>query len=475
MITAKIFPQDLNPVYNPIITVVDSDNKNQTDFKFVFDVYSGCGTTQRVGRFKIPANPEGYGVFDAHRALESYVSADVLPGHTGYVVSPNSFDKFNIQIGEEFQYVWNFTDNFFSGGSVGFTGTTPHYKSVGDKILITQNPTGATNQAYDGVHIVTGIVDAYGLITDQTFGVPTPAEAGTIIYSDYRKTIFTGLTGTSCYYITNGALSNESFRNYNYHEFNIDRTDQGRFLTNVPDNYRFDLNSQAYVNAFATGATSFSRLIIKTDTGGTYKINLTSSNYLTLGVGPYNLNNSSLSFGSQPVLTTSNKRYSAYTENSSSGITSEVLVFDLYEKCTPYTQYQLAFMDRLGSFMSFNFDLASTQTINIERKEYKQLTGSYNPSTNSWGYNSYDRGRTIMNVGETTQYSLTSNWVTESEAEYLKELFTSPEAYHIDSNGIWIPIVIKDSSYTVKQRVKDKIFNITLQFEYAQRENIQRG
>lgn len=476
-ITKLIFPQTLNPAYNPIITVVDSTNKNQTDFMFIFDVFSGCSTTNRIGRFKLPANIDGYGVFDAHRALETQVSSDIFTNLFGSSQAVNSFDKFNIQIGEEFQYVWNFSDNFFySGNLVGFTGSTPHYKSEGDQILITQNPTGATNQGYDGVHTILYVLDSYRFVTDAQFGVSTPPEAGTIIYSDYRKTQFTGLTATSCSYITNSSINHQEFRNYDYHEFNIDSTDQGRFLTNAPSNYRFDLNSRAYVNAFQTGTTSFGRCVIKTDTGGTYKFNLSSNNYLSIGVGPYNLNNTTLSFGSQPILTSVNKRYSAYTENATtSGRTSEVLVFDLYEKCSIYDQYQLVFMDRLGSFISFNFDLASTQSIDIERKEYKQITGNYNPTTNTWGYNSYDRGRTILGVTETQKYSVVSNWVTESEGNYLKELFTSPEIYHIDSNGNWLPIIVKDTSYVIKQRVKDKIFNITLQFEYAQRDEIQRG
>jgi hypothetical protein len=474
-ITKLIFPQDLNPAYNPIITVVDSTNKNQTDFNFIFDVYSGCSTTNRIGRFQMPANVDGYGVFDAHRSLETKVSADIYPNLTGSVQANASFNKFNIQIGEEFQYTWNFTDNFFYSGLVGFTGTTPHYKSVGDSILVTQNPTGATNPGYDGVQTVAYVLDAYRLVINEPFGASTGAEAGTIIYSDYRKTQFTGLTATTCLYVTNAALGHQEFRNYDYHQFNINTTDQGRFLTNVPSNYRFALNSRACINAFATGSTAFGRLVIKTDTGGEYKINLTSSNYLTIGMGPYNLNNATLSSGSQPVLTSANKRYSAYTETSASAITSEVLVFDLYEKCTPYDQYQLIFLDRLGSFVSFNFDLASTKTINIDRKEFKKLTGDYYPTSNTWGYNSYDRGRTVMGVTETQQYTVNSNWVTESEAEYLKELFTSPEVYYIDSSGYWIPVIISDTSYTVKQRVKDKIFNITLQFQLAQRDEVQRG
>lgn len=486
-ITNLITPQTLSPAYNPIITVVDSTNKNQDGFLFVFDVYSGCSAVSglKIGTYKLPANLDGYGVFDCHRALETLVSADVYPELTGFTTSSNSFNKFHIQIGEEFNFTWNFYDNFQAGavlgtgttypGNVGFTSTTANYFEVGDRVLITQNSTGATNSEYDGVHTVLEIGSGY-IIIDVGFGASTPAEAGTVVYSDNRKTTFTGLTSTTCTYITNSAIPHEEFRNYDFNDFNIDSTDQGRFLTNVPDNYPFHITSRAYVNAFQTATTATARMVIITDDGGIFKFaGAPTSNYKSIGIGPYNLNNSTLSVGTQPVITTNTTRYSAYTETSASARTSEVLVFNVYDNCSRFEQYQLMFMDRLGSFISFTFDLASIETYNNEKKEFKKITGSYNPTTNTWGYNSYDRGRTVFNVDEIRQITINSNWIKEDVARYLKELISSPEVYHIDSNGNWLPIIITDRSFTPGTMAVQKLINVRLTFEYAQNDEIQRG
>lgn len=484
-IIRKIFPPELNPAYNPIITVVDSTNKNEDGFLFVFDVYSGCSATyeNKVGTFKLPANIDGYGVFDCHRAVESLVGADIYPTLTGFTTPSNSFDKIHIQIGEEFNFVWNFNDNFQAGalltgtsypGNVGFTSTTTNYYSVGDRVLIAQNTTGATNSQYDGVHTVLEQGSGY-IVIDVGFGASTPEEAGTVVYSDQRKTLFTGLTATSCVYLTNSALSHESYRTYDYHDFNIDGVDQGRFLTNVVDNFPFHLTSRAYLNAFQTATTATTRMVIITDDGGMFKFSGSPSNFYSVGIGPYNLNNSTLSYGTQPVITSNTTRYSAYTENSSSARTSEMLVFNVYDNCSRFEQYQLAFMDRLGSIISFTFDLASIDTYTNQKKEFKKITGSYNPTTNTWGYNSYDRGRTIFNVDETKQIKVTSNWIKEDVAEYLREMFTSPEVYHIDSNGNWLPIIITDNNYIPGKQVTKKLINVELTFQYAQQDDIQRG
>jgi hypothetical protein len=77
------------------------------------------------------------------------------------------------------QCVWRFTDNFFSGGFVGFISNEPHCLNVGDVITVSQNK-GFTNSSYEGECVVTTVVDEYTIITDKSFGTATGAEPGTI-------------------------------------------------------------------------------------------------------------------------------------------------------------------------------------------------------------------------------------------------------------------------------------------------------
>ena len=555
-ITKKIFPDYFLPAYNNIISVVDSDNKNEDDFRFIFDVFD-ADTSERIARVKLPAAPSGFGVFDAHRILENQVSSEILPSITGITEVSNPFFNYDIKFGEEFKYVWNFDDNIFGSGRVGFTSATQvHYYVSGDTVLITQAASGATNPQYDGVHTVYQVIDDYSFIIDLPVGANTPAEAGTAVYSDFRKTQFTGLTATTTNVIWDGAIGHQEFRNYvagdyysealygtafqisSYSEtldgvrFNVipaptepivigdtiyvnsgpyagnhnviapttafstviytdtTFTINGaaapgvtlanvtgtslttKLLTNVPINWEVDTDSSAYVLAHQTdGGDAFTYLRFDLSDGTTHRITAAADyNSVALPVGPYNINNSALG----NIITSDIVRYSAYTEDASSAITSNVLVFDVYEKCGPYTQYQLIFKDRLGSFIPFNFDLVSTKTVNINRDSYKKIQGSYNSSTNTWGYNSYDRGKTVFNVEAMEQIKVTSNWITEANAAYLEELFTSPDVYHIDADGNWLPVVVMDSSFRHKYRNVEKLINYELTFEYAFNDIIQR-
>lgn len=472
-ITKKIFPDKIMPAYNNVVSVVQSDNITEEDFVHIYDVKDSSGT--RISRVKMPANLDGYGVFDAHRILETQVGSDIYPQLTGFTTTTNNFFQYDIEFGEQFKFVWDFYDNTIISGAAGFTGSTRHYFEVGDIVLVTQNPTGATNPQYDGVHTVTEVPDIYSLAIDVSWGVSTGAEAGTIVYSDFRATQFTGLTSTTGNFVFNGAISNEDFRTYDFTDYILDRNNPGRFLTNVPNNWKFDLDTHAYAFIHQTGGTNPYYIRYDLSNGNTYRIanGNPDSKQLAVGIGTWNINNSTLG----NIIDSSITSYSAYTEDSSSGRTSEVLTFKVYDKCagSPYTQTQVVFMDRLGSMIGFNFDLATSQNTSIKREEYKKISGSYNASTNTWGYNSYDRGRTIHNVQENTSYTVTSDWITETNAAYLKEMFTSPEAYVVDANGNWLAIIIENTSFQTKYRNVEKLINYEMTFSYANRDDIQRG
>ena len=73
-------PQSFTPAYNPVKYIIDSTNKNNTGFKYIFDVYNGA---TQIGRFKtLPTFGTGYGEIDFSKFLSSYVSWDFDPNVT---------------------------------------------------------------------------------------------------------------------------------------------------------------------------------------------------------------------------------------------------------------------------------------------------------------------------------------------------------------------------------------------------------
>jgi hypothetical protein len=63
------------------------------------------------------------------------------------------------------------------------------------------------------------------------------------------------------------------------------------------------------------------------------------------------------------------------------------------------------------------------------------------------------------------QFVIQTNWISETEAEWLEELMTSPVVYLEESATVLKAVNIIDTSYETKYRQKDKVFNLSLTIE----------
>jgi hypothetical protein len=70
---------------------------------------------------------------------------------------------------------WDYYDNFFDSGELGFTGNTAHNFLTGQTVTITGQ---ITQPAYNGPVQVRRVIDDYSFTTWKTFTTSTPAEAG---------------------------------------------------------------------------------------------------------------------------------------------------------------------------------------------------------------------------------------------------------------------------------------------------------
>ena len=70
-------PQVFSPAYNPLKFIIDSTNKNNTGFKYIFSVYES-GTSNKIGEYKmLPTYGDGYGEIDLSKLLQSQVTWDL--------------------------------------------------------------------------------------------------------------------------------------------------------------------------------------------------------------------------------------------------------------------------------------------------------------------------------------------------------------------------------------------------------------
>ncbi len=77
-----------------------------------------------------------------------------------------------------------------------------------------------------------------------------------------------------------------------------------------------------------------------------------------------------------------------------------------------------------------------------------------------------DRSEHTLSTESNDAIIITSNWLTESESRWLKELCESPIVFQ-ELNGTMIPITINEARYEPKKTVNDKLFNLSLSFNYS--------
>ena len=138
------------------------------------------------------------------------------------------------------------------------------------------------------------------------------------------------------------------------------------------------------------------------------------------------------------------------------------------QACGRYDPMRLAYLNKYGVYDFFNFDLVSKTTFDVEKKGYERnYSGSIYESD----------GIRVKNINpiyytkETQKWKIISDYLTDSQAEILRELYSSPLVYMnlVNDNYIspsWIPAKPTATSYEVKKTAIDKVFNIELELEF---------
>jgi hypothetical protein len=137
--------------------------------------------------------------------------------------------------------------------------------------------------------------------------------------------------------------------------------------------------------------------------------------------------------------------------------------------CGRFDPMRLAYINKYGTYDFFNFDLVSKTTFDVERKGYER---NYSGSIYE------DNGVVVKNINpvyytkETQKWKVISDYLNDSQAETLRELYSSPLVYMnlVNDNYInfsWIPVKPSARSYEVKKTAIDKVFNIELDLEFG--------
>ena len=134
--------------------------------------------------------------------------------------------------------------------------------------------------------------------------------------------------------------------------------------------------------------------------------------------------------------------------------------------CTKYPTASLHFLNELGGYDTAAFRLVNRETRNIEKKDFdkKQWVQDGSGMSNTDTYKRRRGGVVTYWVNQTVGMKLSTDYLTKTDHDWLRELITSPEVWY-EQDGIYFPATVKTNNWEEKLRVADKNFNLTLEIE----------
>ena len=284
------------------------------------------------------------------------------------------------------------------------------------------------------------------------------------------------------------ALSFNQFYDYDYTEYEMDLVYNGKFLTNSPRILKARRNGYAELHFLNTITDRCKYLLIRTylpdgsliaiySIDNPYSTVNVNNKWLSIGVGIYNLNTATLSGGVQLVVDDDAGSYDVALYDYDDIQCSEIITFEIDDTCNRYEGKHIKFLNRLGGFDTFFFSSNENVFIDVNnREQYTKLAGTVSGSPVTWGYDLSDRGQRVIAVDSQERTILKSGALTDAEYVWLRELITSPEVYAVETyNGAIYdrPIIITTSSYEEVYKRNKKMSQLTLEYKYAHKENIQ--
>jgi len=144
-----------------------------------------------------------------------------------------------------------------------------------------------------------------------------------------------------------------------------------------------------------------------------------------------------------------------------------IAVFKAADECR-FDKVRLGWTNSRGGWDYFNFTKRSEDSYSVERKRYRKVVGNYGTAdeTTEFGFNTYDRGLTERSPFVEKMMRIRTDYLTEGQFEYLKNLIYSESVYMIGADGSATPVVIESNNYVaIKTRSYAKTdLELTLKF-----------
>lgn len=154
---------------------------------------------------------------------------------------------------------------------------------------------------------------------------------------------------------------------------------------------------------------------------------------------------------------------------------NNVYRFDVDEgECNDFDFVEVSWLNSYGVRDYFDFRKRKDYNISIDRNTYEQLDGTW--SSADYEINSYDRGEKTFSQSIQERYTINTGYLSDLEAEFLKNLYLSPDVkVRFEGESEYYSVTLEDSQWTEQTKRKNKLFQNTVTFRLAHKINSQRG
>ena len=462
-------PQQLMPAYNPIKYIIDNPDKNEPGFRYIFSIYPAAGShtsATLVAQYRVlPVYSTGYGEQDISMLMQSLVTYNET-GITGGVPynSSESWYQYDVDLGYEYIDNIDYTASLQeSGGGDVEIHFNAHGFILGDQVVIVQADGGVANPTVEGLHTVLYADTNYFVINARWDTVTDDTINGNVSYADLRKTQVLDDEVIVDQEVFNGAYNNwtntaNQSNAFPSAYFLANGANDGLMTSNYADvNYPVSafLNAEFYYNLRVYGGDNYDVEWYDMDDNL-----LDSDSFAPASDGIYAV------FVGPTALVTVDYYVLIYSDG---GFDAEPYYFTYDNRCAINDQ-QLVYLDRMGSWQSFSFQLRTYEKGQITREQYNQHIDGQVVS-NEWVGVDLQKGFRTYNTNVTKTFDLNTNWMEQYDADRFQELLTSPQVYYYSDN-YFCACIVDATGFEVFSQKNKKLIKQSVTIKLAQQDPI---
>lgn len=434
-------------VNSNLVYTVTSSQYTQPQFQYVVDIKTTGGTL--IQRIKQQPNPTGYGVFDISQILVNELSVDTTWKAAPWFTSSYAAKSFVVAFGEEYgtstsSSVTSYTGIGSATGSASVSSSIPAYFVNG-----IVEPNEAINWNFPSASYFTA--SAAPNVVGENYSLQHALTS-----APYSQSMNDGDYGTIG--IFNGNFNGAQYNAQDIYWLQVNVYNAAG--TNIQNFGYFNLNSGSLDGGPRTGNTQ------EWDEAGVYDIQTDGTKLLYVGIGPQNFDDAG---------NTLNTAWAYYSVTlwgqESAGVESNDGSYARYwitkQDCSGFTPLRFAWKNEFGVWDYYNFTKAQNVSSAITRESYDKVFVNFSTTTSTTAYDKTRRGNTQYYNEIDKNRQANTDWLTQSEADWLRELFYSTNVY-IQEGSEFLPVIIKTASITEKtNNLSQKVFQYAIDWDYA--------